>query len=169
LRSALVLMGDTGFEQAPRGAIDCGRRACHALGAPGARTARSRLSMRNAIRRSILPALLVCTAARQSSAQAGASADTTGGKSNVFPGVEIIGFLTLLSVYDRFAYANAVQDNKEVYSSTLSSTWDHLRTQRWVHDQDPFNVNQVEHPYQGATTYGLARSSGDHRALIPRR
>jgi hypothetical protein len=116
--------------------------------------------MRDAIRRSILATLLVCTAARRSAAQAGASADTTGGKSNVLPGVEIIGFLTLLSVYDRFAYANAVQDNKKVYSSTLSSTWDHLRTQRWVHDQDPFNVNQFEHPYQGATMYGLARSSG---------
>ncbi len=76
------------------------------------------------------------------------------------PIVEITGFLTLLSVYDRFAYASAVQDGKQVYSSTFSTTWDHLRTERWVHDQDPFNVNQFEHPYQGATMYGLARSAG---------
>ncbi len=81
-------------------------------------------------------------------------------KSNVVPIVEITGFLTLLSVYDRFAYGSAVQDGKQVYSSTFSSTWDHLRTERWVHDQDPFNVNQFEHPYQGATMYGLARSAG---------
>ena len=60
------------------------------------------------------------------------------------------------------SYATDVQDGKKVYSSTLSSTWDHLRDKRWVHDQDPFNVNQFEHPYQGATMYGLARSSG-HR------
>lgn len=116
--------------------------------------------MRNRIHCSIFAALLVCAAAGKSAAQAGASADTTGGKSNVVPVVEITGFLTLLSVYDRIAYANDVQDGKKVYSSTFSTTWDHLRTQRWVHDQDPFNVNQFAHPYQGATMYGLARSAG---------
>ncbi|HMA25823.1 MAG: DUF3943 domain-containing protein [Gemmatimonas sp.] len=89
-------------------------------------------------------------------------ADTSARRSNVVPVLETAGFLTLLSVYDRVAYANEVQDGKKVYSSTLSSTWDHLRRQTWVHDQDPFNVNQFEHPYQGATMYGLARSSG-HR------
>jgi hypothetical protein len=117
-------------------------------------------TMGNGVRRSVLAVLLACIATHRSSAQAGASADTTGGKSNLLPVVEITGFLTLLSVSDRLAYANAVQDGKKVYSSTLSSTWDHLRAQRWVHDQDPFNVNQFEHPYQGATMYGLARSSG---------
>ena len=116
--------------------------------------------MVNIARKSILTVLLACGAARASGAQAGASADTTGGKSNVLPVVEITGFLTLLSIYDRFAYATAVQDGKKVYSSTFATTWDHLRKQTWVHDQDPFNVNQFEHPYQGATMYGLARSSG---------
>jgi hypothetical protein len=89
-------------------------------------------------------------------------ADTSARRSNVLPVIETAGFLTLLSAYDRVAYANDVQDGKKVYSATLSSTWDHLRQQTWVHDQDPFNVNQFEHPYQGATMYGLARSSG-HR------
>lgn len=116
--------------------------------------------MRIIVRRALLAAVLAGVAARASPAQAGASADTTGGKSNVLPAVEITGFLVLLSAYDRFAYADAMQDGKRVYSSTLASTWDHLRTQRWVHDQDPFNVNQFEHPYQGATMYGLARSAG---------
>jgi Domain of unknown function (DUF3943) len=116
--------------------------------------------MGHGVRRSVLAALLVGTAAHMGGAQAGASADTTGGKSNVLPIVEITGFLALLNVYDRFAYANAVQDGKKVYSSTFSSTWDHLRKQSWVHDQDPFNVNQFAHPYQGAMMYGLARSSG---------
>lgn len=70
--------------------------------------------MNHGVRPSILATLLACTAAPRSAAQAGASADTTGGKSNVVPVVEITGFLTLLSVYDRFAYANAVQDGKKV-------------------------------------------------------
>jgi hypothetical protein len=32
--------------------------------------------------------------------------------------------------------------------------------QRWVFDIDPFNTNQFQHPFQGATMYGFARSSG---------
>jgi hypothetical protein len=116
--------------------------------------------MGSAARRAGLVALLASGAAHRSAAQAGSSADTTGGKSNVVPVIEIASFLTFLSVYDRVAYANEVQDGKKVYSATPASTWYHLRTQRWVHDQDPFNVNQFEHPYQGAMMYGLARSSG---------
>jgi hypothetical protein len=86
--------------------------------------------------------------------------DTTQRRSILLPTAEIVGFLTLLNVYDRFAYANETQDGKKVYSSTFASTWDHLKDQTWVHDQDPFNVNQFEHPYQGATMYELSRSSG---------
>jgi hypothetical protein len=108
----------------------------------------------------MLAALATCVLSRSAAAQAGSSADTSGGRSNKLAVVEISSFLTLLSVYDRFAYADAMQDGKKVYSSTFASTWDHLRTQRWVHDQDPFNVNQFEHPYQGAMMYGLARSTG---------
>lgn len=86
--------------------------------------------------------------------------DTGVGSSKLLPVAEIGGFLALLSVYDRVAFHDQVQDGKRVYSATLSSTWEHLRQQRWVHDQDPFNVNQFAHPYQGAAMYGLARSSG---------
>jgi len=89
-------------------------------------------------------------------------ADTSAGHSNLLPLAENAVFLTMLSGYDRVAYANQVQDGKKVYSSTLSSSWDHLRRQTWVHDQDPFNVNQFAHPYQGATMYTIARTSG-HR------
>ncbi|MDD2852171.1 MAG: DUF3943 domain-containing protein [Desulfuromonadaceae bacterium] len=81
-------------------------------------------------------------------------------KSYLIPALEITGFLGLLNVYDRLAYPNQMQDGKKVYSSTPTSTWDHLRKQNWVFDQDPFNINQFAHPYQGATMYGLARSSG---------
>ncbi len=86
--------------------------------------------------------------------------ETGAGKSYLIPALEVPGFLILLSGYDRLAYPNQMQDGKKVYSSTFSSTWDHLRRQHWVFDQDPFNINQFAHPYQGATMYGLARSSG---------
>ncbi len=92
--------------------------------------------------------------------RAAAEGRTPVGRSRFLPAAEIAGFLTLLSVYDRFAYANQYQDGKKVYSATFASTWDHLRRQTWVHDQDPFNVNQFAHPYQGAIMYGLARTSG---------
>ena len=86
--------------------------------------------------------------------------DSGGTKRNVLPVLETVGFLTMLSLYDRVAYANVTQDGKKVYSSTFGTTWDHIRQQTWVYDQDPFSVNQFQHPYQGATMYGLARSSG---------
>ena len=126
--------------------------------------------MRNFVRPSILIALLVGVHTHRVPAQAGSSApdalhpqppaDTSAGKHNLLPALEITGFLALLNVYDRVAYPNETQDGKKVFSSTFSSTWDHLREQRWVHDPDPFNVNQFYHPYQGATMFGLARSSG---------
>ena len=86
--------------------------------------------------------------------------ETGAGKSYLIPALEVPGFLALLNLYDRLAYPNQTQDGKKVYSSTFSSTWDHLSRQHWVFDQDPFNINQFSHPYQGATMYGLARSSG---------
>lgn len=96
---------------------------------------------------------------RAAPAQTTAS-DTIGGRSKLLPAVEIAGFLTLLNVYDRYAYPNLYEDGKKVYAVTFNTAWDHLRKQRWVHDKDPFNVNQFGHPYEGATMYGLARSSG---------
>jgi hypothetical protein len=86
--------------------------------------------------------------------------ETGANRSYLIPALEVPGFLVLLNIYDRLAYPDQTQDGKKVYSSTFSSTWDHLRTQNWVFDQDPFNINQFAHPYQGATMYGLARSSG---------
>ena len=87
--------------------------------------------------------------------------ETGAGKSYLIPAHEVPGFLGLLSVYDWLVYPNQTQDGKKVYSSTFSSTWEHLRKQNWVFDQDPFNINQFAHPYQGATMYGLA----GHRRL----
>jgi uncharacterized protein DUF3943 len=83
-----------------------------------------------------------------------------GRNGNMLPLIENVSFLTILSIHDRIMLADAMQDGKKVYSSTFASTWEHLTKQNWVHDQDPFNINQFQHPYQGATMYGLARSSG---------
>jgi hypothetical protein len=80
--------------------------------------------------------------------------ETGADKSYVIPALEIPLFLTALNLYDRSVYGS------EVYGTTLRSTWDHLRKQPWEYDDDPFNVNQFSHPYQGATMYGLARSTG---------
>ena len=73
---------------------------------------------------------------------------------------ELASFLVVLNAYDRSAYANEYQDGKKVFAVTFNTAWDHLREERWVHDRDPFNVNQFAHPYQGATMYGFPRANG---------
>lgn len=125
--------------------------------------------MRHIARQSILIALLALVPDRRVAAQTRAAApdsqraapvDTGGRRGNLLPVVEIAGFLVLLNAYDRVAYPNEMFDGKKAYSPTFGTTWDHLRDQTWVHDPDPFNVNQFAHPYLGATVFGLARSSG---------
>jgi hypothetical protein len=93
--------------------------------------------------------------------QSNDGADSSRHRNYLIPAVELTGFLALLNGYDRIAYANEVEaDGKKTYSSTFSTTWDHLREQRWVHDQDPFNINQIGHPYQGAMMFSWPRSTG---------
>jgi hypothetical protein len=126
--------------------------------------------MRPLNRRPLLLALIPCLfAGHRAAAQRSApppidsrapGPDTIGTRSTALATSEIAGFLVALNLYDRVAYRNQLQDGKKVYSSTVASTWDHLWDQTWVHDQDPFNTNQFAHPYQGATMFGIARSSG---------
>jgi hypothetical protein len=78
--------------------------------------------------------------------------ETGVGKSYLIPALEIPAFLLLLSGYDRLAYPNDMENGKKTYSSTLSTTWDHIVTEHWVVDQDPFAINQLGHPYQGTPT-----------------
>ena len=86
--------------------------------------------------------------------------ETGEGKSHLVPALEIPGFLTLLNLYDRTVNDDDTENGKRTYSSDFSTTWQHLSKQNWAFDTDPFNINQFGHPYQGATMYGLARSSG---------
>ena len=69
----------------------------------------------------------------------------------LLPDYEILGFLALNNIGARIIYPNATEDGIKVYSSTFSSTWGHIKTQHWVYDLDPFNTNQFQHPFQGAT------------------
>src|SRR5438132_327893 len=103
------------------------------------------------VRRSLLMVLFASVLTRDASAQT---------QNYWIPALEIPAFLALLNGAARIVYPNETQDGKKVYFSTWQTTWDHLRNENWVHDKDPFNVNQFSHPYLGATMYGLPRSTG---------
>jgi hypothetical protein len=92
---------------------------------------------------------------------AGASWGTGAGKSYLIPALEIPVFLLLLNGYDRYTYPDLTEpDGKKTYSSTLSTTWDHVVNAHWVIDRDRFAMNQFNHPYQGSVFHGFARSAG---------
>ncbi len=86
------------------------------------------------------------------------------GKSHWIPAFEILGFEALLNVYGRVAYPDLVDANysegHKVYSVTPSTAWRHLTKGPWGFDGDSFQINQFQHPYQGAVYQGLARSAG---------
>lgn len=86
------------------------------------------------------------------------------GKSRWIPALEILGFEALLNVYGRIAYPNLVDakysEGHKVYSVTPSTAWRHLTKGPWGFDGDSFQVNQLQHPYQGTVYQGFARSAG---------
>ena len=86
------------------------------------------------------------------------------GKSRWVPALEILGFEALLNVYGRITDPNLVDarysEGHKVYSSTPSTIWRHLTKGPWGFDGDSFQVNQIQHPYQGAVYQGFARSAG---------
>lgn len=86
--------------------------------------------------------------------------ETGEGKSHLIPALEIPVFLGTLSLYDRHAHPDDMEDGKKVYSTTFSSTWSHMTRGPWVVDQDAFAMNQFLHPYTGSVYHGFARSAG---------
>jgi hypothetical protein len=74
-------------------------------------------------------------------------------KSYFIPAAEIIAFEFLLNQYDRHFV------DEDDYSTNFSTFKNNL-DRGWVIDQDPFGVNQIEHPYSGALYHSFARSSG---------
>ena len=86
------------------------------------------------------------------------------GKSRWIPAADILGFEALLNVYGRIVYPHQVDaqysEGDKVYSVTPSTAWRHLTKGPWGFDGDSFQVNQIQHPYQGAVYQGFARSAG---------
>ena len=74
-------------------------------------------------------------------------------KSYAIPAAEIIAFDFLLSRYNR--RFSGTSD----YDVSWSSVRRNLRGP-WVVDNDPFDINQFAHPYQGSLYHGAARSAG---------
>jgi hypothetical protein len=74
-------------------------------------------------------------------------------KSYAIPAMEILGFQTLLNLTDRAIYGCCDYDvNLSTIRRNLHSSW--------VTDNDPYQINQLGHPYQGSMYYGFARSAG---------
>jgi hypothetical protein len=96
----------------------------------------------------VLPVLLVMAAPVSLRAQA----EEKPKKSYVIPALEIIGFDALLNAFDRLVLG-------EPYHTSAASIRRNLR-RRWVTENDPFEINQFGHPYQGAMYHGFARASG---------
>jgi hypothetical protein len=74
-------------------------------------------------------------------------------KSYGIPALEILGFQTLLNLFDR-AYFGCCD-----FDTDLNSIGNNLH-RGWRTDADSFTVNQLGHPYQGSMYFGLARSTG---------
>jgi hypothetical protein len=83
----------------------------------------------------------------------GGRSDDGPHKSYVLPIVEIVAMDAGINRAGRMLLEPATFD------VTKSSIRRNLRG-RWVVDDDPFQVNQIGHPYQGAMYHGIARSNG---------
>lgn len=70
------------------------------------------------------------------------------------PAIEIVGFELLVNRANR-----AFGTGRDDYRVTLDSIRRNLRS-GWGTDHDPFDINQLGHPLQGAMYHGFARSAG---------
>jgi hypothetical protein len=93
------------------------------------------------------------TAAAPQPAGAGLSWGAGAGKSYLAPALDIVGFDLLLNQFNRRYFEG------DDYDTSLSTVRRNLR-RSWVVENDPFQVNQLGHPYQGSMYHGFARSAG---------
>ena len=70
------------------------------------------------------------------------------------PALEIIGFDFLVNRLN-YHFGSPQED----YAVTAESIRRNLKSS-WSSDHDPFNINQLGHPYQGSMYHGFARSAG---------
>jgi hypothetical protein len=100
-------------------------------------------------------ALLAATAALgQAPADAPAAADAQPPRDLKLPLLEIIGFDILVNRVNR-----CCGSDRDDYAVSIGSIRRNLHSS-WATDSDPFNVNQLGHPYQGSMYFGFARSAG---------
>ncbi len=76
------------------------------------------------------------------------------GADYVLPALEIIGFDVLVNRTNRW-----FGTSRDDYRVSLDSVRRNLRSS-WTVDSDPFQTNQLGHPYQGSMYHGFARSAG---------
>ena len=81
------------------------------------------------------------------------NAGNGGHKSYLIPIVEIVATDAAINL------AGRALDDPAAYDVTSASIRRNL-SRSWVVDEDPFEINQVGHPYQGALYHGIARSNG---------
>jgi hypothetical protein len=74
-------------------------------------------------------------------------------KSYLLPVVEIVAMDAAINLAGRSV------DDPAAFTISASSIRRNL-TRSWVIDDDPFQVNQIGHPYQGAMYHDIARSNG---------
>jgi hypothetical protein len=82
-----------------------------------------------------------------------AAPDKTSYKSYGAAALEILGFQFVLN---RIDHAFVKPDD---YGVTIGSIRRNLHSS-WVEDRDPFEINQMGHPYQGSVYFNIARSNG---------
>lgn len=74
-------------------------------------------------------------------------------KSYWIPALDIVGFDLLLNQFNRRFFSG------HDYDTSIGSIRRNLR-RGWVVENDPFQINQFGHPYQGSMYHGFARSAG---------
>ncbi|HEX6164400.1 MAG TPA: DUF3943 domain-containing protein [Vicinamibacterales bacterium] len=84
---------------------------------------------------------------------AACAARAGGHKSYLLPAVEIVAMDAGINVAARYV------DEPAHYEISGASIRRNL-THAWVVDDDPFEINQAGHPYQGAMYHGIARANG---------
>ena len=99
-------------------------------------------------------ALLVCGLAVECrDARAAQERQAEKSRSFILPAVEIVAMDAAINLTARRVMEPAA------YAVTAATIRRNLRA-RWVVEDDPFDINQFLHPYQGAMYHNIARSSG---------
>ena len=75
-------------------------------------------------------------------------------KHYVIPAAEMLAESGLLLCFNRYV------TSWKNYGHVTWNDIDHNLHSDWIWDHDEFNINQIGHPYQGATYYTTARSAG---------